>query len=113
MNLREALKSLGMALPLVLMLLELLFSTFFRASMDVVNVGLDRDRLKSFLEEQVVPEVGLLRAAVEAYPDNVTIWVASDNLLAVEALKILNSRYAYVVKEKLEEYFNGGVQRTS
>jgi len=108
MNLQGDLKVVGVALPLVLMLLELLFSTFFTASMDVVNVGLDKDKLKSFLEEQVVPEVGLLRAAVEAYPDNVTIWVASDNLLAVEALKILNSRYAYVVKEKLEEYFNGG-----
>jgi len=49
-----------MALPLVLMLLKLLFSTFFTASMDVVNVGLDKDKLKSFLEGQVVPEVGLL-----------------------------------------------------
>jgi len=52
--------------------------------------------------------MGLLRAAVEAYPDSVTIWVASDNLLVVEVLKILNSRYAYVVKEKLEECCNGG-----
>ena len=45
----------------------------------------------SFLEAQYVGEAGLLRAAVRAYPDNVTIYVASDNLLAIRALKLLGS----------------------
>jgi len=47
--------------------------------------------MRSFLESQYVPEVGLLRASVTTYPDNVTIWLANDNLLAVKALKLSGS----------------------
>ncbi|WP_010884217.1 hypothetical protein [Pyrococcus horikoshii] len=46
--------------------------------------------LRSFLESQYVPEVGLLRAAVKSYPDNETIYIANDNLLASWALITLN-----------------------
>ncbi|MCD6372647.1 MAG: hypothetical protein J7L37_03765, partial [Thermococcus sp.] len=47
--------------------------------------------MRAFLESQYVPEAGLLRASLSSYPDNETIWIANDNLLAVRALKLLDS----------------------
>lgn len=69
--------------------------------------SVDRDGLKRFLESQYVPEAGLLRAAVHAYPDNVTIWVASDNLLASRALEALGSPLAPAVEAALQRYGGG------
>ncbi|CAB49812.1 hypothetical protein [Pyrococcus abyssi] len=65
------------------------------------------ERLRHFLESQYVPEAGLLRAAVKAYPDNETIYIANDNLLASKALEILNSPLAPRIREKLNEYSGG------
>jgi len=73
-----------------------------------VEARLDREALRRFLESQLVPEVGLLRASVESYPDNVTIWIASDNLLASEALRILGSPLHLAIKMRLQ-LFGGGL----
>ena len=51
----------------------------------------DPSKLRSFLESQYAPEANLLRAAVKAYPDNQTIYIANDNLLASRALISLGS----------------------
>jgi len=45
--------------------------------------------------------VGLLRASVEAYPENITIYVTSDNLLAVKALELCSSPLSREVKKVL------------
>ena len=73
------------------------------------DLGLDIDGLRSFLESQYVPELRLLRAATRAHPDNVTVWVASDNLLAAAALEVLGSPYAYVIKSELLMRYGGGL----
>ncbi len=65
-------------------------------------------RLRSFLESQYVPEIGLLRASVTSYPDNVTVYIASDNLLASRALEVVNSSYASIVRKVLDERYGGG-----
>ena len=70
---------------------------------------LDVNGLREFLESQYVPELRLLRAATRAHPDNVTVWVASDNLLAVAALEVLGSPYAYVIKSELLMRYGGGL----
>ncbi|NJF26020.1 hypothetical protein E3E29_10320 [Thermococcus sp. Bubb.Bath] len=64
--------------------------------------------LRTFLESQYVPEAGLLRAAVTAYPDNETIYVANDNLLAARALTLLGSPLGKRIKENLDENYSGG-----
>lgn len=70
----------------------------------LLNIGL----LKKFLENQYIAEIGLLRAAVHAYPDNVTIYIANDNLLAARALAVLKSPLASRIITKLNNEFNGG-----
>ncbi len=68
--------------------------------------------MRAFLESQYVPEAGLLRASISSYPDNETIWLANDNLLAVRALKILGSPLWVNVSKSLARYnvsFNGRV----
>ena len=69
--------------------------------------SIDKDRIRLFLENQYVPEVKLLRAATFAYPDNVTIYLTSDNLLAAYALASLNSPYA---SEILSTIYNYGIK---
>ncbi len=72
------------------------------------NNVLDEFMLKCFLESQYVPEAGLLRAAVTAYPDNETIYVANDNVLAARALEVLGSPLAEEVLATLNNKYNGG-----
>ena len=77
----------------------------------VVSVGLntiDKGGLREFLESQYVPEARLLRAATTAYPENTTIWIASDNLLAARALAVLGSPYAPIIETELQNKYNGG-----
>jgi len=71
-------------------------------------VGLNLKKLKSFLEGQYVSEAKLLRAAVYAYPDNVTIWVCSDNLLAARALMVLGSPLGEGMLDELASKYGGG-----
>jgi len=68
--------------------------------------------MRAFLEYQYVPEAGLLRASVISYPDNETIWLANDNLLAARALRLLNSSLWKNVSRSLARYgvaFNGRI----
>ncbi|NPA47110.1 MAG: hypothetical protein GXO14_00515 [Thermococci archaeon] len=68
--------------------------------------------LREFLESQYVPSAGLLRASVNSYPDNETIWLANDNILAAKALKLLGSPLWRNVSRSLAAYgvaFNGVV----
>ncbi|WP_297071197.1 hypothetical protein [Thermococcus sp.] len=69
---------------------------------------LNPSKLRSFLESQYVPEVGLLRAAVKAYPDNETIYVANDNLLASRTLIALGSPLGKRILKNLEANYSGG-----
>ena len=64
--------------------------------------------LRHFLENQYVPQIGLLRAATRAYPDNVTIYVANDNVLAARALAVLGSPLASKILTVLNNNFSGG-----
>ncbi|MCE4612994.1 MAG: hypothetical protein F7C07_04095 [Desulfurococcales archaeon] len=75
----------------------------------VAECRVDDDCLLSFLEAQYVPEAGLLMAAIVAYPDNVTIWIASDDLLAAEALAVLGSPYSRIVSSQLKDKYGGGI----
>ncbi len=71
--------------------------------------GLDQDGLRRFLESQYIPEIGLLRAATTAYPDNITIYIANDNVLAARALTVLGDRdLASKVLTTLNDNFSGG-----
>jgi hypothetical protein len=72
------------------------------------TAGLNQPALRSFLESQYVPEAGLLRAAVTAYPDNETIYVANDNLLASRALILLGSTLGERIQENLDGKYSGG-----
>lgn len=72
----------------------------------------DASAMRAFLQSQYVPEAGLLRASVTSYPDNETIWLANDNILAVRALKLLNSTLWRNVSRSLAAYcvsYNGRV----
>ncbi len=66
------------------------------------------DLMRSFLESQYVEDIGLLRAATTAYPDNTTIYVANDNLLASRALAVLGSPLASKVLTTLNNKYGGG-----
>ncbi len=68
----------------------------------------DKDLLRRFLENQYVAEVGLLRAARFVHPENVTIYVANDNVLAARALAVLGSPLAIHVLYVLNHNFSGG-----
>ena len=68
----------------------------------------DKDLLRRFLEDQYVAEVGLLRAARFVYPENVTIYVANDNVLAAKALAVLGSPLAIHILYVLNHNFSGG-----
>ncbi|ASJ07552.1 hypothetical protein [Thermococcus pacificus] len=69
---------------------------------------LNSSKLRSFLESQYVPEANLLRAAVKAYPDNETIYIANDNLLASRALVALGSPIGRRILENLNANYSGG-----
>lgn len=57
-----------------------------------------------FLEKQFVPEAGMTRYATHVHPDNVTIYIANDNVLAVHAPEIIGSPIARVVNDSLRKY---------
>ncbi len=84
-------------------LLVLIIQALLTGSLPEDNV-IDKDKALSFLENQFVPEAGLLRCAVISSPDNETIYVANDNILAVYALKILGSPIAGMVNSSLAKY---------
>jgi len=65
-------------------------------------------KLRAFLESQYVPEANLLRAAVKAYPDNETIYIANDNLLASRALITLKSPLGERIESNLDENYSSG-----
>jgi len=69
---------------------------------------LSDEKLRSFLEKQYVPQAGLLRAATIVSPDNTTIYVANDNVLAARALAVLGSPLAENVMRILYNNFSGG-----
>jgi len=93
---------------IVITILALLsFSLHRICSIDWYEGFLDVIKLRSFLEHQFVEEVGLLRAATRVEPDAHRVYVASDNLLAVEALRTLKSPLTEIVEENLKE-FDGG-----
>ena len=91
-------------LPILLFTIAIIVLATTSMSYSIV----DRDGLKEFLESQYVPEAGLLRAATVAYPDNTTIWIASDNLLAARALIVLGSPYGSIIEEVLYNNYSGG-----
>ena len=70
---------------------------------------LDVQGLRRFLEAQFVEGLGLLRASLRSYPDNVTVWIASDNLLAAYALAVLGSPIAEKVFRVLMANFSMGL----
>lgn len=69
---------------------------------------LDEDGLRRFLESQYVSGIGLLRAATTAYPDNITVYIANDNVIAVRALAVLGSPLASEILTKLNNEYGGG-----
>jgi len=74
--------------------------------------SVDNSAMREFLESQYVPEVGLLRASITSYPDNETIWLANDNVLAERALRLLGSPLWRNVSEALRRYnisYNGRI----
>ena len=66
------------------------------------------EKMKMFLESQHIPEIGLLRASIWTVPDNHSIWVSSDNLLASRALKVADSPLAEEIIMILERDYGGG-----
>ncbi|MEM2354265.1 MAG: hypothetical protein QXF91_05295, partial [Desulfurococcaceae archaeon] len=70
---------------------------------------IDAQRALYFLRSQYVEEAGLLRAAVGAYPDNTTIYVANDNVLAARALAVLgDGDLSSKILTKLNNEYGGG-----
>lgn len=90
--------------------LALLFLIVSMAPLVQTSIGaVDRSALLSFLRSQYVPSVGLLRAAVNAHPDNVTIYIANDNILASRALAVLGDHeLASRITSKLDSEYGGG-----
>ncbi|MEM4537409.1 MAG: hypothetical protein QXP68_01475 [Thermosphaera sp.] len=75
----------------------------------VGDVGPERYLMLQFLRSQYVEEVGLLRASTVSYPDNITIYIANDNLLASRALAVLGDReLSSKILSKLNNEYSGG-----
>ena len=74
----------------------------------IQDLGLNKELLRRFLESQYVVEAGLLRAATYVYPENITIYIANDNVLAARALAVLGSPLASKVLAKLNNDYSGG-----
>ncbi len=67
-----------------------------------------REGMRRFLESQYVPGIGLLRASTHTYPDNVTVYIANDNVLAAKALAVLGSPLSSRVRSVLDSEYGGG-----
>ncbi|MEM1916839.1 MAG: hypothetical protein QXU00_06130, partial [Ignisphaera sp.] len=94
----------------VMMISVLMFVTFFVSvhAYSVYNV-IDVHHALLFLKSQYIEEAGLLRAAVRAYPDNTTIYIANDNVLAARALAVLGDRdLSSRILTKLNNEYGGG-----
>ncbi|ABN69871.1 conserved hypothetical protein [Staphylothermus marinus F1] len=81
--------------------------TIYNPSSQLVY-SIDENGLRRFLESQYVSSIGLLRASTTTYPDNVTIYIANDNVLATRALAVLGSPLASKVLTVLNNNFSGG-----
>ncbi|MDK2953374.1 MAG: hypothetical protein PWQ27_757 [Kosmotoga sp.] len=68
---------------------------------------INKEALTGFFKKQFVPEINLLRASMYVKPDNKRIYIASDNLLAAYALRLLNDPLADTIEKELEKYNNG------
>jgi len=74
-----------------------------------VDVGLNKDMLLKFYRSQYVSSIGLLRASVNAYPDNMTVYIANDNVLAARALAVLGDyELSSKILTKLNSEYGGG-----
>ncbi|MEM1623174.1 MAG: hypothetical protein QW543_03445, partial [Sulfolobales archaeon] len=94
----------------VLVISVLMLVTLFSGAHahDVYSV-IDAQRVLMFLRSQYIEEAGLLRAAVRAYPDNMTIYVANDNVLAARALYVLGDMdISRRILTKLNSEYGGG-----
>lgn len=71
--------------------------------------SVDKELIVNFLRSQYVEEVGLLRASTTAHPDNITIYIANDNILASRALAVLGDHeLASRITTKLNNEYGGG-----
>jgi len=70
---------------------------------------LNKQKLIEFYRSQYIDSIGLLRAAVTAYPDNVTVYIANDNALASRALAVLGDyELSSKILTKLNNEYGGG-----
>lgn len=99
------------ALALALILIALGFATAsacVHSLYSVYNI-IDAQRALLFLKSRYIEGAGLLRAAVKAYPDNVTICVAKDDVLATRALMVLgDGELSSKILTKLNNKCSGG-----
>ncbi|MEM4832652.1 MAG: hypothetical protein QW809_03040 [Sulfolobales archaeon] len=87
----------------------MLVTLFSGAHAHGVYSVIDAQRVLMFLRSQYIEEAGLLRAAVRAYPDNMTIYVANDNVLAARALYVLGDMdISRRILTKLNSEYGGG-----
>lgn len=95
---------------IMILLVVSLGITVFNTSNEILvfNRLPDKDLLRKFLESQYIEEAGLLRAAAKVYSENVTIYVANDNVLGARALAVLGSPLAGKVLTTLNNVYQGG-----
>ncbi len=103
---KVALESLFLVFMVLFVLLLSGITTYTSGNYYVVLP--DKILLKTFLENQYVVGAGLLRAAKSVYSENITIYVANDNVLAARALAVLGSPLALDVFYVLYYNFSGG-----
>ncbi|ADI31178.1 hypothetical protein Shell_0026 [Staphylothermus hellenicus DSM 12710] len=80
----------------------------FHQSINRNKFVIDKNGLKRFLEGQYVSSVGLLRASTTVYPDNITIYIVNDNVLAAKALIVLASPLTFKIIAELNNEYSGG-----
>lgn len=68
---------------------------------------ISKEAIIAFFKDQFIPELNLLRASMYVRPDSKRVYIASDNLLAAYALKLLNSPLAETIEKELAKYNNG------
>lgn len=105
-----------LATSLVIIVIVVLVTTSaiskpYSSKRDLIDCAhvLDKEGLTRFLKSQYVPSIGLLRASVYTHPDNTTIYVANDNVLAARALDTLGEReLSNKILVKLNKEYGGG-----
>ncbi len=69
---------------------------------------LNKSLLIKFYESQFIKEAGLLRAAVTAPSENISIYISNDNFLAVRALEVLDLyNLSLIINKTLKEVYPG------